>query len=181
MCANGHVFGKSWTLVVQNFKIKNRCQIEILKKQLTTKAKLLPNTCYVRLWVLKTDFIMKILLNNGEEIICKSIEFISKEVEVTLFDNTIRYFDRVDLVSIIESNESIELLDGLVSDVGNLLCDVADLDFEWQQAGYYETAKVFLKTLQDDNESMNFHECSECNIRCNCTTSECSCSCRTEL
>ena len=41
-------------------------------------------------------------------------------------------------------------------------------------------AKVFLKTLQDDNESMNFHECSECNIRCNCTTSECSCSCRTE-
>ena len=33
---------------------------------------------------------------------------------------------------------------------------------------------------QDDNESMNFHECSECNIRCNCTTSECSCSCRTE-
>jgi hypothetical protein len=65
---------------------------------------------------------MKILLNNGEEIICKSIEFISKEVEVTLFDNTIRYFDRVDLVSIIESNESIELLDGLVSDVGNLLC-----------------------------------------------------------
>ena len=93
---------------------------------------------------------MKILLNNGEEIICKSIEFISKEVEVTLFDNTIRYFDRVDLVSIIESNESIELLDGLVSDVGNLLCDVADLDFEWQQAGYYETAKVLLKELRSN-------------------------------
>ena len=134
----------------------------------------------MRLWVFKTDFIMKILLNTNEEIICKNIEFESKEVIVTLFDNTIRYFDRVDLVSIIEYNESIELLDGLVSDVGNLLCDVADLDFEWQQAGYYETAKVFLKTLQDDNESMNFHECSECNIRCNCTTSECSCSCRTE-
>ena len=138
------------------------------------------SSCYVRLWVFKTDFIMKILLTTNEEIICKNIEFESKEVIVTLFDNTIRYFDRVDLVSIIEYNESIELLDGLVSDVGNLLCDVADLDFEWQQAGYYETAKVFLKTLQDDNESMNFHECSECNIRCNCTTSECSCSCRTE-
>ena len=55
---NGHVLGEGWTLVVQNFKIKNRCQIEILKKQLTTKAQLLPNTCYVRLWVLKTDFIM---------------------------------------------------------------------------------------------------------------------------
>ena len=148
--------------------------------KLITEPAFLPNTCYVRLWVFKTDFIMKILLTTNEEIICKNIEFESKEVIVTLFDNTIRYFDRVDLVSIIEYNESIELLDGLVSDVGNLLCDVADLDFEWQQAGYYETAKVFLKTLQYDNESMNFHECSECNIRCNCTTSECSCSCRTE-
>ena len=100
------------------------------------------SSCYVRLWVFKTDFIMKILLTTNEEIICKNIEFESKEVIVTLFDNTIRYFDRVDLVSIIEYNESIELLDGY--------------------------------------ESMNFHECSECNIRCNCTTSECSCSCRTE-
>ena len=86
------------------------------------------SSCYVRLWAFKTDFIMKILLTTNEEIICKNIEFESKEVIVTL----------------------------------------------------YETAKVFLKTLQDDNESMNFHECSECNIRCNCTTSECSCSCRTE-
>ena len=124
---------------------------------------------------------MKILINNDEEIICKNIEFESKEVIVTLFDNTIRYFDRVDLVSIKEHNEAIELLDGLVSDVGNLLCDVADLDFEWQQAGYYETAKVFLKTLEDYNENMNFHECSECNIRCNCTTAECSCDCRNEI
>jgi hypothetical protein len=41
-----------------------------------------------------------------------------------------------------------------------------------------EEAKQIL--LQED-ESMNFHECSECNIRCNCTTSECSCSCRTEI
>ena len=53
---------------------------------------------------------MKILLTTNEEIICKNIEFESKEVIVTLFDNTIRYFDRVDLVSIIEYNESIELL-----------------------------------------------------------------------
>lgn len=42
------------------------------------------------------------------------------------------------------NDEAINLLDGLVSDVGNLLCDVADLDFEWQQAGYYETAKKWL-------------------------------------
>ena len=28
---------------------------------------------------------------------------------------------------------------------------------------------------------MLFHECKECNIRCNCTTAECSCSCRTEI
>ena len=33
----------------------------------------------------------------------------------------------------------------------------------------------------DCRESMNFHECSECNIRCNCTTAECSCSCKDEL
>lgn len=43
-----------------------------------------------------------------------------------------------------KENEAIEMLDGLVLDVGNLLCDVADLDFEWQQAGYYETAKKWL-------------------------------------
>jgi hypothetical protein len=43
-----------------------------------------------------------------------------------------------------QNNEAVEMLDGLVSDVGNLLCDVADLDFEWQQAGYYETAKNWL-------------------------------------
>jgi hypothetical protein len=43
-----------------------------------------------------------------------------------------------------------------------------------------EKAKQIL--LQEyENESMNFHECSECNIRCNCTTAECSCSCRTEM
>jgi len=99
----------------------------------------------VRLWVLKTEFIMKILLNNDEEIICKNIDFESKEVIVTLLDSTIRYLDRVDLVSIIEDDESKKLLEGLVSDVGNLLCDVADLDFEWQQAGYYETAKEWVK------------------------------------
>jgi len=44
-----------------------------------------------------------------------------------------------------EFENVVKTLDGLVSDVGNLLCDVADLDFEWQQAGYYETAKVLLK------------------------------------
>ena len=125
--------------------------------------------------------VMKIIINNGEEVLCSKIKLESKEVIVTLYNKEERYFDRVDVVSILEDNEPLKLLDGLVSDVGNLLCDVSDLDFEWQQAGYYETAKVFLKTLQDDNESMNFHECSECNIRCNCTTSECSCSCRTEL
>ncbi len=47
-------------------------------------------------------------------------------------------------------NEVIEVLHGLVSDVGNLLCDIADLDFEWQQAGYYETAKVLLKELRSN-------------------------------
>ena len=30
----------------------------------------------------------------------------------------------------------------------------------------------------DCRQSMHFHECSECNIRCNCTTAECSCSCK---
>jgi hypothetical protein len=38
----------------------------------------------------------------------------------------------------------------LVSDVGNLLCDVSDLDFEWQQAGYYEIAKVLLKRFRSN-------------------------------
>ena len=33
----------------------------------------------------------------------------------------------------------------------------------------------------ENNESMNFHECSECNCRCNCSTAECSCNCRSEL
>ena len=42
-----------------------------------------------------------------------------------------------------------------------------------------ESKQILLQ--EDDNESMNFHECSECNIRCNCTTAECSCSCRTEI
>lgn len=48
----------------------------------------------------------------------------------------------------INAKELFETLDGLVSDVGNLLCDVADLDFEWQQAGHYESAKVLLKRLR---------------------------------
>jgi hypothetical protein len=104
----------------------------------------------------KKDFIMKILLNNDEEIICKNIVFQSKEVIVTLFDDTIRYLDRVDLVEIIEHHEAIEILCGLVSDVGNLLCDVADLDFEWQQAGYYEMAKDWILK----NSKGNF--CSFC-------------------
>jgi hypothetical protein len=46
---------------------------------------------------------------------------------------------------IIDTPELLDVLQGLVSDVGNLLCDVADLDFEWQQAGYYETAKELIK------------------------------------
>jgi len=56
------------------------------------------------------------------------------------------YRGMIDLRDMIEqqNNEAVEMLDGLVSDVGNLLCDVADLDFEWQQAGYYETAKKWL-------------------------------------
>ncbi len=33
----------------------------------------------------------------------------------------------------------------------------------------------------DCRESMHFHECSECNIRCNCTTAKCSCDCRNEI
>ncbi len=49
-----------------------------------------------------------------------------------------------------EIRNFIDTLKGLVSDVGNLLCDVADLDFEWQQAGYYEYAKVLLKTLRNN-------------------------------
>lgn len=44
-----------------------------------------------------------------------------------------------------EFENVIKTLDGLVTDVGSLLTDVADLDFEWQQAGHYETAKVLLK------------------------------------
>jgi len=56
------------------------------------------------------------------------------------------YRGMIDIRDMIEhqNDEAINLLDGLVSDVGNLLCDVADLDFEWQQAGYYETAKKWL-------------------------------------
>jgi hypothetical protein len=44
-----------------------------------------------------------------------------------------------------EFENVVKVLDGLVTDVGSLLSDVADLDFEWQQAGYYEDAKVLLK------------------------------------
>lgn len=38
-----------------------------------------------------------------------------------------------------------EALDGLVTDVGNLL---GEYDIEWQQAGYYEHAKELLSTLK---------------------------------
>ena len=44
--------------------------------------------------------------------------------------------------------ELINTLSGLVLDVGSLLCDVADLDFEWQQAGYYNTAKELLLKIK---------------------------------
>ena len=87
---------------------------------------------------------MKIIINNGEEVLCSKIKLESKEVIVTLYNKEERYFDRVDVVSILEDNEPLKLLDGLVSDVGNLLCDVSDLDFEWQQGGIYETAKKWL-------------------------------------
>jgi hypothetical protein len=43
--------------------------------------------------------------------------------------------------------ELVSVLDGLVSDVGNLL---SENDIEWQQAGYYETAKVLLKRLRSN-------------------------------
>ena len=92
----------------------------------------------------KTKRDLKITINDGEEVFCSIIEFVSKEVIATLYNKEQRYFDRVDVVSISEDNEPLKMLDGLVSDVGNLLCDVADLDFEWQQAGYYETAKKWL-------------------------------------
>lgn len=44
-------------------------------------------------------------------------------------------------------NEVIEVLDGLVSDVGNLL---SEHDIEWQHAGYYEEAKRLLKDLRSN-------------------------------
>jgi len=80
----------------------------------------------------------------------------------------------LNFVDIIEqqNNEVIEMLEGLVSDVGNLLCDVADLDFEWQQAGYYETAKLFLKRLKSNNckhKNINRQDglgkCMDCGVR----------------
>jgi hypothetical protein len=68
------------------------------------------------------------------------------------FNEEIIYWKKLEhpLSEIRDKEELINVLDGLVSDVGNLLCDVADLDFEWQQAGYYETAKVLLKRLHSN-------------------------------
>jgi len=42
---------------------------------------------------------------------------------------------------IVNQNELLNTLYGLVSDVGNLL---SDYDIEWQQAGYYNQAKELL-------------------------------------
>ena len=66
------------------------------------------------------------------------------------FENDMISYDEqiLNAETFIKAKELFETLDGLVSDVGNLLCDVADLDFEWQQAGYYEHAKVLLKRLR---------------------------------
>jgi len=44
-----------------------------------------------------------------------------------------------------EIEEIIDTLDNLVNDVSVLL---ADHDIEWQQAGYYNHAKVLLKRLR---------------------------------
>ena len=43
--------------------------------------------------------------------------------------------------------ELVSVLDGLVSDVENLL---SENDIEWQQAGYHETAKELLKRLRSN-------------------------------
>ena len=41
--------------------------------------------------------------------------------------------------------ELLEVLIGLVNDVDSLLSDVAQYDFEWQEAGYFNAAKELIK------------------------------------
>ena len=76
---------------------------------------------------------------------------ISKEMHMTkdAFETHVvkQSYDLADAMCANE-NEVVQVLDGLVSDVENLLSDVTDLGFEWQQAGYYETAKTLLKKLR---------------------------------
>lgn len=78
------------------------------------------------LTMLKTD----ITITNRDEIIDYCVNEIKQNIERET-----------------KEKEILELLSGLVSDVGNLLCDVADLDYEWQQAGYYEGSKLYIKEL----------------------------------
>jgi hypothetical protein len=45
---------------------------------------------------------MILVLNTEEKIFCKFLEFISKEIKITLYDGNIRYVDRVDVEYITE-------------------------------------------------------------------------------
>lgn len=108
----------------------------------------MPNYCLLAVssccGLLKTKFIMKRV---GKQV------YNEKNQTIGDFENDmLTYNEQIENAELfLNAKEVLSVLDGLVSDVGNLLCDVADLDFEWQQAGYYETAKVLLERLRNNN------------------------------
>ena len=61
------------------------------------------------------------------------------DVEYRLKRSLIKY-------SAIQNKDVIEILEGLVTDVDNLL---NENDIEWQQAGYFNEAKQFLKARKE--------------------------------
>lgn len=84
------------------------------------------------------------LLDCFKVINCKNNEWILDKNETVLAWrdlNTSPEFENNEITAVIDT------LKGLVSDVGNLLSDVSDLDYEWQQAGYYNQAKELIKTI----------------------------------
>ena len=61
------------------------------------------------------------------------------DVEYRLKRSLIKY-------SAIQNKDVIEILEGLVTDVDNIL---NENDIEWQQAGYFNEAKQFLKARKE--------------------------------
>jgi len=80
---------------------------------------------------------------DGETFIAvESKKYAIARVFTTYSESIISEEAKANALLISKAPELLEVLKGLVSDVGNLL---SEHDIEWQQAGYYETAKELIK------------------------------------